>query len=77
MLNRAVVIASYRSLLMRSRILLNLLVIGAVVTMPHRVRAQSIEQVATMPPNVVLGNYDSVPVGPSGGLEGGAYMWRA
>ena len=44
--------------------------------MPHRVRAQSIEQVATMPPNVVLGNYDSVPVGPSGGLEGGAYVAR-
>ena len=70
------VMASYRSLLMRSRMLLNLMVLGAVVAMPHRVRAQSIDQVATMPPNVVLGNYDSVPVGPFGGLEAGAYVAR-
>ena len=61
---------------MRSRILLNLVVLGAVVALPHRVHAQSIDQVATMPPNVVLGNYDSVPVGPFGGLEGGAYVAR-
>jgi hypothetical protein len=32
--------------------------------------------VATVPPNVVLSNYDNVPVGPFGGLEGSAYVAR-
>jgi hypothetical protein len=40
------------------------------------VRAQSVDQVATVPPNVVLSNYDNVPVGPFGGLEGSAYVAR-
>jgi len=35
-----------------------------------------IEQVTTPPPNLVLSNYDSVPVGPFGGLEGAAYSAR-
>ena len=39
-------------------------------------RAQSVDQVATVPPNVVLSNYDNVPVGPFGGLEGSAYVAR-
>jgi hypothetical protein len=39
-------------------------------------RAQSVDQVATLPPNVVLANYDNVPVGPYGGLEGSAYVAR-
>jgi hypothetical protein len=68
--------ANYPSLLMRFRLVLNLVVLGAVMAMAHRVRAQSIDQVATIPPNVVLGNYDSVPVGPFGGLEAGAYVAR-
>ncbi len=38
--------------------------------------AQSVDQVASAPPNLVLGNYDSVPVGPFGGLEGSAYGAR-
>lgn len=35
-----------------------------------------VEQVTTPPPNLVLSNYDSVPVGPFGGLEGTAYIAR-
>src|SRR5262245_22954141 len=35
-----------------------------------------IDQVTTPPPNLVLSNYNSVPVGPFGGLEGAAYVAR-
>jgi len=35
-----------------------------------------VEQVSTPPPNLVLDNYNSVPVGPYGGLEGPAYVAR-
>jgi hypothetical protein len=35
-----------------------------------------VEQVTTPPPNLVISNYDSVPVGPFGGLEGAAYSAR-
>ena len=35
-----------------------------------------IDQVVTPPPNLVLANYDNVPVGPFGGLEGSAYVAR-
>src|SRR5215510_12571772 len=35
-----------------------------------------VDQVTTPPPNLVLSNYDSVPVGPFGGLEGTAYIAR-
>jgi len=34
------------------------------------------DQVVTPPPNLVLSNYNSVPVGPFGGLEGSAYAAR-
>jgi hypothetical protein len=34
------------------------------------------DQVTTPPPNLVVTNYDSVPVGPFGGLEGPAYVAR-
>ena len=44
--------------------------------MPMPASAQSVDQVATPPPNVVPANYDSVPVGPFGGLEGSAYAAR-
>jgi hypothetical protein len=44
--------------------------------MPAQTMAQSADQVATVPPNIVLNNYDSVPVGPFGGLEGSAYVAR-
>jgi hypothetical protein len=63
--------------LMRGRILLlGLVVLATGAAMPRGVQAQSVDQVATMPPNVVLANYDSVPIGPFGGLEGGAYVAR-
>jgi hypothetical protein len=35
-----------------------------------------VDVVATTPPNLVLNNYNSVPVGPFGGLEGAAYVAR-
>jgi hypothetical protein len=35
-----------------------------------------IDQVTTPPPNLLLSNYNSVPVGPFGGLEGAAYVAR-
>ena len=35
-----------------------------------------VDQVTTPPPNLVVSNYDSVPVGPFGGLEGAAYVAR-
>lgn len=35
-----------------------------------------VDQVVTPPPNLVLANYDNVPVGPFGGLEGSAYVAR-
>ena len=36
-----------------------------------------VDQVTTPPPNLVVSNYDNVPVGPFGGLEGAAYVARA
>jgi hypothetical protein len=50
-----------------------LLVISWLASSPA---AAQIEQVTTPPPNLVLSNYDSVPVGPFGGLEGPAYVAR-
>src|SRR6478735_1174745 len=35
-----------------------------------------IDQPITAPPNLVLNNYDTVPVGPYGGLEGAAISVR-
>ena len=56
------------------RTLVGLAIVGAMSATP--LRAQSVDQVATVPPNVVLSNYDNVPVGPFGGLEGSAYVAR-
>ena len=47
--------------------------IASLVSAP--VYAQ-VDQVVTPPPNLVLANYDNVPVGPFGGLEGSAYVAR-
>jgi hypothetical protein len=46
-----------------------------VCLLPARAAAQ-VEQVTTPPPNLILSNYNSVPVGPYGGLEGSAYVAR-
>jgi hypothetical protein len=43
--------------------------------MAHPAFAQT-DAVSTPPPNLVLDNYNSVPVGPYGGLEGAAYIAR-
>src|SRR5262245_13226541 len=61
---------------MKSRALACLLVVAAARAVPAAAQAQAIDPVATPPPNVVLANYDSVPVGPFGGLEGSAYVTR-
>src|SRR5262245_155110 len=61
---------------MKSRALASLLVAAAVRSVPAAAQAQAIDPVATPPPNVVLANYDAVPVGPFGGLEGSAYVAR-
>src|SRR5215471_9215793 len=47
----------------------------AILLVPAGAAAQ-VDQVATPPPNIVLSNYNSVPVGPYGGLEGSAYVAR-
>jgi hypothetical protein len=51
------------------------LALGVVCLLAIPASAQ-VDQVATPPPNLVLANYDSVPVGPFGGLEGSAYVAR-
>src|SRR5262245_4309569 len=48
---------------------------GLICVMAAPALAQ-VDQVVTPPPNLVLSNYDSVPVGPFGGLEGAAYVAR-
>src|SRR5262245_32654559 len=41
-----------------------------------RVSFAQVDEVVTPPPNLVLSNYNSVPVGPFGGLVGLAYVAR-
>lgn len=47
-----------------------------VVTLIASSASAQVDQVTTPPPNLVVSNYDSVPVGPFGGLEGTAYIAR-
>jgi len=54
---------------------MRLAVTAALCLAAHPAYAQ-VDQVVTPPPNLVLANYDSVPVGPFGGLEGSAYVAR-
>jgi hypothetical protein len=61
---------------MRRRTGVLLVAVAAACALPMRTHAQGVDQVATVPPNVVLANYDSVPVGPFGGLEASAYVTR-
>ena len=61
---------------MKPRTLVPLIFVVGVSGMPSRLQAQTVDQVATVPPNIVLANYDNVPVGPYGGLEGTAYVAR-
>jgi hypothetical protein len=48
----------------------------AVACLVARPAFAQIDQVTTPPPNLVLNNYNSAPVGPYGGLEAGAYVAR-
>jgi hypothetical protein len=58
------------------RVVFSWFMTAAACAWPASSLAQSVDQVAAPPPNLVLGNYDSVPVGPFGGLEGSAYGAR-
>jgi hypothetical protein len=48
----------------------------AVVCLMSSPAFAQVDQVSTPPPNLVVSNYDNVPVGPFGGLEGAAYVAR-
>jgi hypothetical protein len=50
--------------------------LAAALCLLARPALAQVDQVTTPPPNLVLPNYDSVPVGPFGGLEGAAYAAR-
>jgi hypothetical protein len=52
------------------------LVLIAASCLPSARAAAQSDPVATLPPNLVLSNYNSAPVGPYGGLEGSAYAAR-
>ena len=54
------------------RLLVTLANAGLLVFAIHPVSAQELDPLVTPPPNVVLPNPNGVPVGPFGGLEGGA-----
>src|SRR5262249_62279929 len=58
---------------MAARALLFLL---AAACLPPAPAAAQSDLVTTLPPNLVLSNYNSAPVGPYGGLEGSAYAAR-
>ena len=51
------------------------LALGVICLLSSPAFAQ-VDQVTTPPPNLVVSNYDNVPVGPFGGLEGAAYVAR-
>lgn len=53
-----------------------LVVVVVLCANPAASRAQSVDQVTAAPPNLLLANYDTVPVGPFGGLEGSAFAAR-
>src|SRR5678816_543035 len=50
-----------------------MLVTACILACPAVAQEQA---VVTIPPNIVVPNYDSVATGPYGGLEGGAYVAR-
>jgi len=56
--------------------LLVTLIAGLLLISVSSVFAQEPDPLVTPPPNVVLPNSNGVPVGPFGGLEGGAYVAR-
>jgi hypothetical protein len=58
-----------------ARVVRTALALVALSLIPTRAIAQT-DQVVTPPQNLVLPNYNSVPVGPFGGLEGSAYAAR-
>src|SRR5262252_8359807 len=48
----------------------------AVVVVSTKVMAQP-ANITAPPPNIIVPNYNGVPIGPLGGLEGSAYIARA
>ena len=55
---------------------LTLITASLLLLTAHEVFAQDPDPLVTPPPNVVLPNPNGIPVGPFGGLEGGAYVAR-
>jgi hypothetical protein len=53
-----------------------LLLASIAAAVPARAQDQT-EPIATPPPNIIVPNYNGVPSGPFGGLEGSAYIARA
>ena len=48
-----------------------------VIALPSRGAAQDVTPIISPPPNIIVPNYNGVPTGPLGGLEGSAYVARA
>src|SRR5262252_2133343 len=48
----------------------------AVVVVSTKVMAQP-ANITSPPPNIIVPNYNGIPIGPLGGLEGSAYVARA
>ena len=57
------------------RLAKGLVAVVAIVVFPLSVLAQA-SDVLTSPPNIVVPNYEGIPVGPYAGLEAGAYVAR-
>jgi hypothetical protein len=47
------------------------------VAIPQGGAAQDVTPIISPPPNIIVPNYNGVPTGPLGGLEGSAYVARA
>src|SRR5262245_51124589 len=62
---------------MRAKVAVECLVhAGLLMLAVNPVSAQEVDPLLTPPQNIVLPNANGVPVGPFGGLEGGAYVAR-
>ena len=47
------------------------------IGLPSRGAGQDVTPIILPPPNIIVPNYNGVPTGPLGGLEGSAYVARA
>jgi hypothetical protein len=51
--------------------------VAAAILTAAPVTAQDVTPIIVPPPNIIVPNYNGVPTGPLGGLEGSAYVSRA